>query len=224
MGPNLQPVKCGRRHFCKTRIQVNNNNNNLKMAANNQPFSDSDEFDYDDHHHLPGQQPRPPPRRTDRIRRSFHQTTQDNSFDYLAGRQQQQPETIQVTLNEGYFAAERRQLVNCLANVRQKISSVQMFNPAKNDQAIKRQEEWTEKVSMIVWACGPGGAAWLAGWLPSECPPRLIQTAIRLLCPLQPPSMRFISLGRTSNHRRPWRGCPLCRIVIIIYSYVASLD
>lgn len=58
------------------------------------------------------------------------------------------PETIQVKLNESYFANERRAAVNLLANCRQKLNSLQMFNPAKN-QSIREQQEknWEENVS-----------------------------------------------------------------------------
>jgi len=58
-----------------------------------------------------------------------------------------QPETIQVTLNEGYFAKERRAIVEVLANVRQKLNSIRPFNPAQNEASKQKHEEWNEKVS-----------------------------------------------------------------------------
>lgn len=60
-------------------------------------------------------------------------------------------ETIQVKLNESYFANERRAAVNLLANCRQKLNSLQMFNPAKN-QSIREQQEmnWNENVSFRI--------------------------------------------------------------------------
>lgn len=56
-------------------------------------------------------------------------------------------ETIRVHLNESYFASERRAVVALLANVRQKVSSLQMFNPVKNQSINEQQEQWNEKVS-----------------------------------------------------------------------------
>lgn len=60
-------------------------------------------------------------------------------------------ETIQVKLNESYFANERKAAVNLLANCRQKLNSLQMFNPAKNQSIRERQEmNWNENVSFII--------------------------------------------------------------------------
>ena len=56
---------------------------------------------------------------------------------------------IRVKLNEGYFAKEQRSLLNMAANLRQKISSMQMFNPAKNQSINEQQQEWSQKVSAI---------------------------------------------------------------------------
>lgn len=84
----------------------------------------------------------------DRIRRSYRIHEQQ-----AAGRQDSapqangQPQAIRVTLNESYFAPERRALVNLLANARQKMNSLRLFNPAQNEASKQRQEQWDEKVS-----------------------------------------------------------------------------
>ena len=109
----------------------------------------------------------------DRIRRSYHLTSQHPSSSQQAKQQQQQrqqsnntarlanaaapphqgyhmppAETIQVTLNESYFARERRFIVSQLANARQKLNSLQLFNPAQNENLKQQQQqEWSEKVS-----------------------------------------------------------------------------
>lgn len=67
----------------------------------------------------------------------------DGSMPGATGR----PETIKVQLNESYFSAERRRLYNLLATVRSKLSSMQMFNPVKNQTMREQQETWDEKVS-----------------------------------------------------------------------------
>uniref|UniRef100_A0A6G1SP16 Sodium-dependent neutral amino acid transporter SLC6A17 n=1 Tax=Aceria tosichella TaxID=561515 RepID=A0A6G1SP16_9ACAR len=109
----------------------------------------------------------------DRIRRSFHLTNQPHSSPSHQGQLHQQlsqsssgaarqasrhlsnqssscqipaPETIQVTLNESYFARERRFIVSQLANARQKLNSLQLFNPAQNESLKQQQQqEWSEK-------------------------------------------------------------------------------
>jgi len=72
---------------------------------------------------------------------------QAGEFEY------QRPETIQVKLSEGYFANERKALVNMVANCRQKFNSMQMFNPAKNQSTKERQENWNENVSFPSFVC-----------------------------------------------------------------------
>lgn len=93
----------------------------------------------------------------DRIRRHYHhhQQQQQNSSSQQAASGggsssvSVPTETIQVKLNESYFARERRLLVDALANVRQTVSSVRMFNPAKNESVKQQaQQEWNEKVSV----------------------------------------------------------------------------
>lgn len=73
-----------------------------------------------------------------------------NSSSHSNQRNYPIPETIQIKLNESYFANERKAAVNLLANCRQKLNSLQMFNPAKN-QSIREQQEknWNENVSKI---------------------------------------------------------------------------
>lgn len=73
-------------------------------------------------------------------------------YDDRPQQQQQQHQTastIHVQLNEGYFARERRILLNFAANVRQKCSSIQMFNPAKNTAMREQQQQWDEKVRNV---------------------------------------------------------------------------
>lgn len=57
------------------------------------------------------------------------------------------PETIEVQLNEGFLSRERRFLYDILANTRSKLSTMQMFNPARNQSMREQQESWDEKVS-----------------------------------------------------------------------------
>lgn len=102
----------------------------------------------------------------DRIRRNYlHQHHQAANSANLQQQQQQDAteaaaaaastgpfraaETIQVKLNEGYFASERKAVVNLLANCRQKCSSMQMFNPAKNQSIKEQQQQWDENVSAL---------------------------------------------------------------------------
>lgn len=60
-----------------------------------------------------------------------------------------QGETIQVKLNESYFANEKRAVVNLVANCRQKLNSMQMFNPAKNQTFREQQQQQSsENVSL----------------------------------------------------------------------------
>lgn len=62
--------------------------------------------------------------------------------------QRQQPETIRVKLNESYFARERHLLVGLVANARNKVNSMRLFNPIENDAAKQqREDEWSERVS-----------------------------------------------------------------------------
>lgn len=86
----------------------------------------------------------------DRIRRS-HQTTTtptihsappNNKINFAN-------EPIQVKLNESYFAREQKLVKDCLANVRQKVAQLQMFNPAKNATQREQQQTWNESVSII---------------------------------------------------------------------------
>lgn len=64
------------------------------------------------------------------------------------GSPRPEPAVTRVTLDEGYFAPERRKLRGALANVRQKLAGLQLFNPARNESLKQQQrEEWTEKVS-----------------------------------------------------------------------------
>lgn len=75
---------------------------------------------------------------------------QHQATTFVSGGAARQPaETIQVTLNESYFASERRILLDLFANLRQKLSSTQMFNPAKNETIKQQQQEWNEKVSLV---------------------------------------------------------------------------
>lgn len=84
-----------------------------------------------------------------------------------AGRQP--AETIRVKLNESYFAKEKHLLIGLMANARNKVNSMRLFNPMQNETAKQQQQEWTERVSWP-WSSdicmhGPGelGPANLAG-------------------------------------------------------------
>lgn len=84
----------------------------------------------------------------DRIRRS-HQTTTANpaTTSKTSTKINFANEPIQVKLNESYFAREQKLVKDCLANVRQKVAQLQMFNPAKNATQREQQQTWNESVS-----------------------------------------------------------------------------
>lgn len=63
--------------------------------------------------------------------------------------QKQQPETIRVKLNESYFAKEKHLLVGLMANARNKVNSIRLFNPIENDAVKQQQDEWSERVSSL---------------------------------------------------------------------------
>lgn len=89
-------------------------------------------------------------RGVDRIKRNYLHQSASNQQASSAGSQpgvHQQPEIINVKLDESYFAREKRFLINAMANVRNKLNSVQMFNPAKNQVLKEQQESWSENVS-----------------------------------------------------------------------------
>lgn len=81
----------------------------------------------------------------DGIHRSYLQNQQMNP---QAGQNNAtRPETIQVQLNEGVFANERRYVHDLLASARSRLAAMQMFNPVKNQSLREQQEQWDEKVS-----------------------------------------------------------------------------
>lgn len=108
---------------------------------------DEDEFDEEDEDSFSSSS-RPNRHHGDKITRKY-QTGADSSAGSSAFYQSDgtNQETIRVHLNESYFANERRQLVGLVANVRQKLNTLQMFNPAKNQTINEQQQNWNEKVS-----------------------------------------------------------------------------
>lgn len=88
--------------------------------------------------------------RGDKIKRNYlqHETTNNFSFDNRGPLGT--GEAIHVQLNEGYFSNEKKIVIDFLANVRSKLSSMQMFNPAKNQTVKEQQETWNDKVSINV--------------------------------------------------------------------------
>lgn len=101
----------------------------------------------------------------DRIRRSNYLSSQQHQASHQQQQQQHQlnqqasnfnsttrQETIHVKLNESYFANEKKALVNMLANCRQKLNTLQMFNPAKNQSLREQQEQqWNDNVSLLLY-------------------------------------------------------------------------
>lgn len=79
------------------------------------------------------------------------QTTVNNlAQDYDAtAASRQQPETIRVKLNESYFAREKHLLMGLMANARNKVNSMKLFNPVQNESTKQQQEEWSERVSSV---------------------------------------------------------------------------
>lgn len=84
----------------------------------------------------------------DRIKRSTHHQTTTNSKTNTNTKINFANEPIQVKLNESYFAREQKLIKDCLANVRQKVSQLQLFNPAKNATQREQQQTWNESVSV----------------------------------------------------------------------------
>lgn len=89
----------------------------------------------------------------DQVRRNYlpnlHQVSGNESSRAQAQRElSTDAAKSQPKLGESYFAKERRALLNVLANGRQKISSLQMFNPAKNQSVKEEQQQWSENVSV----------------------------------------------------------------------------
>lgn len=107
---------------------------------------DDEEF-YDDEddsysEHKPG---------VDKIKRNYLQQQQSKQQPQQVDQSQQSsgPETIRVELDESYFGKEKRFLINVASNLRSKLNSMQMFNPAKNVNIKEQQETWNESVSVI---------------------------------------------------------------------------
>lgn len=130
--PSSEKSRSGQNEFKNDRNVYNNQEGNAN--------DDDEEEDEDDSLCQPN----------DRIRRSYHVPSQRASnSNQRNGQQESTRETIRVDLDEGYFASERRLFVESLANVRQKLNSLRMFNPAKNAENVKQQQqEWSEKVSI----------------------------------------------------------------------------
>lgn len=86
----------------------------------------------------------------DKIRRNYLQQ-QGTNFSFDNRGPIGTGEAIHVKLNEGYFSNEKKVVVDFLANVRSKLNTVQMFNPAKNNSNLQQQETWNDKVSRITF-------------------------------------------------------------------------
>lgn len=91
----------------------------------------------------------------DRIRRHQRESasvTLDINHDSNRGNER---DTIHVRLNESYFAKEQTAIYNFLANTRQYLTSLRLFNPAKNENIRQKEETWTESVSFsrLVYKC-----------------------------------------------------------------------
>jgi hypothetical protein len=154
----------GQRIRPATKMASHHGRNSAQMREKEGKFDNAGEFNEQDDDEDEEEEYEDTYEPVDRIRRSFRLTSQQSNSSQqqqqynVAGKQagQQQSyklptvETIQVTLNESYFARERRFIVNQLANARQKLNSIQLFNPAQNESLKQQQQQqWSEKVSSI---------------------------------------------------------------------------
>lgn len=91
----------------------------------------------------------------DRVRRHHH-SRDDIEIGCSDGIRQGRrlPETIHVRLNESYFGKEKTAIYNLLANARQRVASLRLFNPAKNEVVRENEQTWSESVSVVSVSSG----------------------------------------------------------------------
>lgn len=83
---------------------------------------------------------------TDKIKRHQH-SRGDIRIGIESRLGDEKSETIRVKLDESYFAKEKAAICNFVANARQRLTSIRMFNPAKNETIRETEQTWNESVS-----------------------------------------------------------------------------